>query len=48
MLRNYTTAVHILGHEDKCAIFSEKDKIKLKNGKNAQKHTKNREIFYHF
>ena len=38
--------MHILCHEGKSAIFSEKGKIRLKKGKNGQMHKKNIKIFY--
>ena len=50
---NNSTAVHILIHEDKSRIFSEKSKINLRIDKNAKKgqkfteDTKHRQIFYH-
>ena len=45
---NNSTAIHILWHEGKSSIFLENGKKRQKKGKNAQKHTKIRDIFYHF
>ena len=52
---NNTTAVHVLRHESKSLIFSEKGETRLKKGKkdrkggeSTQKHTRNEEIFCHF
>ena len=47
---NNSTAIHMLGHEGKSSVFffKEKDKLMLKKDKNAQNHTKNRDIFNQF
>ena len=42
---NNSTAVHVLIHEDKNRIFSEKGKINLRKDKNEQEDTKYRHVF---